>query len=161
MCACVSVGFSVCIKIAYFNLPLLASLSLLHEHLFQLISAYTSTPSTFSISHSHFRFILDFINIVVKITDKKLGKTEKILRIPIFARVDKDVEMVSKKKGSNSKDGESDWDKDIRNMPSMERLVNEKKVALVFFISLFVCLFIQKAIPSLLSLIFSLCERII
>ena len=75
--------------------------------------------------------------------------------------MDKDVEMVSKKKGSNSKDGESDWDKDIRNMPSMERLVNEKKVALVFFISLFVCLFIQKAIPSLLSLIFSLCERII
>lgn len=50
--------------------------------------------------------------------------------------MDKDVEMVSKKKASNSKDGESDWDKDIRNMTSMERLVNEKKVTLVFFISL-------------------------
>lgn len=95
-------------------------------------------------------FICDIVIIIVQITDKKLGKTEKTLRIPIFARVDKDVEMVSKKKASNSKEGESDWDKDIRNMPSMERLVNEKKVALVFsslflyyFVSLFLYLLIQ------------------
>ena len=61
--------------------------------------------------------------------------------------MDKDVEIVIKKKSSNSKEGESDWDKDIRNMPSMERLVNEKKVALVFsftsllyyFVSSFIC----------------------
>ena len=93
---------------------------------------------------SLFISILDFVNIVVQITDKKLGKTEKTLRIPIFARVDKDVEMIIKKKASNGKEGESDWDKDIRNMPSMERLVNEKKVELVFpslFLYYFVSLF--------------------
>jgi hypothetical protein len=49
--------------------------------------------------------------------------------MPLFARVDKDLEKAGKKK--LCKDGESDWDKDIRNMPSMERLVSEKKVIFV------------------------------
>ena len=67
--------------------------------------------------------------MINQIIDKSTGRTEKILRIPLFARTDKDLEKAGKKK--LCKEGESDWDKDIRNMPSMERLVSEKKVIFV------------------------------
>ena len=48
--------------------------------------------------------------------------------------------MAGKKK--LCKEGESDWDKDIRNMPSMERLFNEKKVRFLSPVCVIVCLYI-------------------
>ena len=75
-------------------------------------------------------FSLFFNSICLKIVDFVQSDREKHVTIPMFSRSEKEGDNASQKSNASrdKRDDEADWDRELRPMPSVDKMVDDKKV---------------------------------
>lgn len=88
---------------------------------------YNSIP--FFISTSSLFFLL-FLFYILQIVEFVQCDREKHVTIPMFSRYERESDNASQKSNASrdKRDDDADWDREIRPMPSVDKLVDDRKV---------------------------------